>query len=30
LDKLPPEMVKELIQRRLSEIDAKEPDTVGK
>jgi len=28
LDKLPPDMVKELIQRRLSEIEAKEPQCV--
>jgi hypothetical protein len=28
LDKLPPEMVKELVQRRLSEIEAKEPQCV--
>jgi len=28
LDKLPPEMVKELVQRRLSEIESKEPQCV--
>ena len=28
LDKLPPDMVKELIQRRLSEIEVKEPQCV--
>jgi len=28
LDKLPPEMVKELIQRRLSEIEVKEAQSV--